>query len=137
MPGSLIAMNGPYGLPGWVPHSGQSHRHEWVFAYRSSALLLRATPVEPFRVRILPHMSTLPPQPSPYLPAAPLRQAVVITDIDMPFGAMVRFIIKWVLASIPAILILWILLAILGGIVALLFGGALHTLIGAAPSHHY
>ncbi len=78
-------------------------------------------------------MSTLPPQPTPYLPAAPLRQAVVITDIDMPFGSMVRFIVKWVIASIPAILILWVIMAILGGILALLFGGAIHGLLGGSP----
>lgn len=81
-------------------------------------------------------MSTLPPQPTPYMsPAAPLRQAVVITDIDMPFGSMVRFIVKWVIASIPAILILWIIMAIIGGIIALLFGGALHSIIGAGAGH--
>ena len=78
-------------------------------------------------------MSTLPPQPPPYLPptAVPLRQAVVITDIDMPFGSMVRFIVKWVIASIPAIIILWVLMALCAGIVAFLFGGFFHTLIGA------
>lgn len=80
-------------------------------------------------------MSTLPPQPAPYLPpaAAPLRQAVVITDIDMPFGSMVRFIVKWVIASIPALIILWVLMAIAVGVLALLFGGAFHALI---PSPH-
>ena len=72
-------------------------------------------------------MSTLPPQPSPYLPVAPVRQSVVITDIDMPFGSMVRFIVKWVIASIPAILILWVIMAIIAGIIALLFGGAFHS----------
>ena len=75
-------------------------------------------------------MSTFPPQPPPYLPAAPLRQAVVITDIDMPFGSMVRFIVKWVIASIPAILILWVLLGLLSGLGFLLFSGTFHTLLG-------
>lgn len=31
---------------------------------------------------------------------------VIIEDIDMPFWSMVRFMVKWVIASIPAILIL-------------------------------
>lgn len=34
---------------------------------------------------------------------------VVITDISMPFSSMVVFMVKWVLASIPAILILGLL----------------------------
>jgi len=31
---------------------------------------------------------------------------VIITDIKMKFGSMVEFMVKWVLASIPAIIIL-------------------------------
>ena len=77
--------------------------------------------------------SALPPQPSPYAPVvAPIPQSVVITDIDMPFGSMVRFIVKWVIASIPALIILWILFAIFLGILAFLFGGAFHTFFGNA-----
>jgi hypothetical protein len=34
------------------------------------------------------------------------KERVVVTDIEMPFGSMVRFMIKWALASIPAALIL-------------------------------
>lgn len=36
-------------------------------------------------------------------------QPVVIVDINMSFGAMVTFMVKWVLASIPAIIILVLL----------------------------
>ena len=73
---------------------------------------------------ILPLMSALPPHPSAYVPmAAPARQSVVITDIDMPFGAMVRFIVKLAIAAIPALIILWILFAIVFGVLAMLFGG--------------
>jgi len=57
-------------------------------------------------------------------PAAPHR--ISIADVDMPFSRMVVLIIKWTLAAIPAIIILSILFAIvgavLGGIVAALFG---------------
>lgn len=36
-------------------------------------------------------------------------QRVVVADIDMPFGSMVRFMVKWAIATIPAMLILGIL----------------------------
>jgi hypothetical protein len=38
----------------------------------------------------------------------PQRQQVVVTDVNMPFGSMVRFMVKWALASIPAFMILFI-----------------------------
>ncbi len=44
---------------------------------------------------------------------------VVVTDIQMPFMSMVVFMVKWVIAAIPAMIIL----TILGGIVAAVFGG--------------
>lgn len=44
---------------------------------------------------------------------------VIVRDIEMSFGSMVVFILKWVLASIPAMLIMFIFFAVLGG----LFGG--------------
>jgi hypothetical protein len=31
---------------------------------------------------------------------------VIVTDIQMPFGSMVVFMVKWILASIPAMIIL-------------------------------
>ena len=49
--------------------------------------------------------------------AAPSR--VSVTDIDMPFGSMVGFMVKWSLASIPAVIIL----AVLIGIAYMLFVG--------------
>lgn len=49
-----------------------------------------------------------------------LPQEVVVADVDMSFGNMVRFMIKWAIASIPAVLILgfifglgWLFLAAL------------------------
>lgn len=54
------------------------------------------------------------------------RMQVVVTDIDMPFGSMVGFIIKWTLASIPALIILFIL----GGIAAVVLGGIFHSMFG-------
>lgn len=32
--------------------------------------------------------------------------AVVVTDVEIPFGSMVKFMVKWSLASIPAAIIL-------------------------------
>ncbi len=48
---------------------------------------------------------------------------VIVTDIQMPFGSMVVFMVKWVIASIPALIIL----AALGFAVMTL----LRTLVGA------
>ena len=48
-------------------------------------------------------------------------QRVVVQDVDMPFGSMVVFIIKWTLASIPALIIL----CIVGALLSAVFGGLL------------
>ena len=36
-------------------------------------------------------------------------QRIVVTDIHMPFWSMVIFMVKWALASIPAIIILTVI----------------------------
>ena len=46
---------------------------------------------------------------------------VRITDVNMPFMSMVIFMIKWAVASIPAMVVL----SIAGGIIAGIFGGVL------------
>ena len=46
-------------------------------------------------------------------------QEIIVTDIKMPFLSMVVFMVKWALASIPALIILFFILVILAGI----FGG--------------
>jgi hypothetical protein len=51
-------------------------------------------------------------------------QRVSVSDVSMPFGSMVVFILKWTLASIPAMLIL----LLIGMIVAAIFGGAFMAL---------
>jgi hypothetical protein len=51
------------------------------------------------------------------------KKEVVVTDIKMPFMSMVIFMIKWAIASIPAIIILTILFMIIGGIFGGLIGG--------------
>ncbi|NTW51688.1 MAG: hypothetical protein HGB22_03790 [Chlorobiaceae bacterium] len=49
-------------------------------------------------------------------------QKVVVTDVRMPFSSMVVFMIKWALASIPALLMLWLVFAILLTILMFVFG---------------
>ena len=51
---------------------------------------------------------------------------VAVVDINMPFGSMVAFMVKWAIASIPAMLIVFIIflgfaviLEMLGGLVPL------------------
>ena len=53
----------------------------------------------------------------------PEQSQVVATDIQMPFFSMVIFMVKWAIAAIPAIIILFILGAILSGIFGGLFLG--------------
>ena len=40
------------------------------------------------------------------------HQDVVVTDIQMPFWSMVGFMVKWAIASIPALIILYILFTV-------------------------
>ncbi len=51
------------------------------------------------------------------------KNEVVITDIKMPFWSMVVFMVKWAIAAIPA----FIILAILGVVIAGLLGGTTPT----------
>jgi hypothetical protein len=57
-------------------------------------------------------------------PAAPHR--VAIADIQIPFWRMVAIIIKWTLASIPAIIIVSLIFAVIGAVV----GGGIWALFG-------
>jgi hypothetical protein len=60
-------------------------------------------------------------------PAAPHR--VTIADIQIPFWRMVAIIIKWTLASIPAVIII----SIIFGIIAAVVGGGLMAILGNIP----
>ena len=50
-------------------------------------------------------------------PEAPV--SMIVRDVEMSFGSMVVFIIKWTLASIPALIILFVI----GLVLASMFGG--------------
>lgn len=54
---------------------------------------------------------------------AAAARPVVVVDISMSFWSMVVFMVKWVLASIPAVLILAVLLSVIGGSAYTLFSG--------------
>lgn len=51
------------------------------------------------------------------------RSEVVVVDVQMPFMSMVTFMVKWTLASIPALIILAIIAAVLAGMFGGLFWG--------------
>jgi hypothetical protein len=50
---------------------------------------------------------------------------VVVTDINMPFWSIVRLMIKWAIAAIPAIIILSLISLLIGALITGLFGGLL------------
>lgn len=58
-------------------------------------------------------MNALPPSSGP--------QPITITDFNIPFGRLVVLILKFMLASIPAVLIMYAIMAAIG----LLFVGVL------------
>lgn len=51
---------------------------------------------------------------------------VIVTDIRMPFLSMVIFMVKWVIASIPAFIILSLIFSVLMA----LFGGMMSNMGG-------
>lgn len=55
-------------------------------------------------------------------------QKVSVSDVSMPFGSMVVFILKWTLASIPAMLIIFLVAMVLAG----LFGGMFMAMRGGS-----
>jgi hypothetical protein len=48
----------------------------------------------------------------------------VITDIDIPFGRLVMIMLKFMFASIPAVILFYGIIALLALIVAAFFGGS-------------
>ena len=59
----------------------------------------------------------------------PSTQQVAITDVDMPFWSMVRFMVKWAVASIPAFVILFIIAFLITIVLAGFLGGLGRALI--------
>jgi hypothetical protein len=48
---------------------------------------------------------------------------VVVTDIKIPFGSMVVLMVKWAVATIPALIILSVMGSIIFGVITALMGG--------------
>ncbi len=55
-----------------------------------------------------------------------LPDRIVLADIDIPFWRMVTIILKWSLASIPAVITLMIILSLAGA----MFGGLFAAITG-------
>lgn len=66
------------------------------------------------------------PQHAQVKPPVLRPTAVVVTDIHMSFTSMVAFMVKWAIASIPALLILFVL----GFVVTAIGAGFLRSLLG-------
>ena len=56
------------------------------------------------------------------------RQEVTVTDVKMPFSSMVVFMVKWAFASIPALIIVSIVLGILLFFSATMINGLMHSI---------
>ena len=56
-------------------------------------------------------------------------KSVVVTDIKMPFGSMVVFMVKWAIATIPAIILLTVIGSLTFGILNAILGGFHHRII--------
>ena len=54
------------------------------------------------------------------------NQQVVVTDIRIPFWSMVVLMVKWALAAIPAIIILFVIAAVFSAIFGAMFGWPPH-----------
>lgn len=59
-------------------------------------------------------------------------QRVVVTEIAVPFGSLVRFGVKLVLAAVPALILLLVIIAGLFAIAGTLLGGAIMAMVTGA-----
>lgn len=50
-------------------------------------------------------------------------QRVAVTDIRMDFGSMVVFMVKWAFATIPALILIWLIAMLLFWGFSMLTGG--------------
>jgi hypothetical protein len=54
------------------------------------------------------------------------RREVVVTDIEIPFLSMVILMVKWAIAAIPALFILFVIGGLLSMALGLIFGAGWH-----------
>ncbi len=57
------------------------------------------------------------------------EQRIVIVDLRIPFFRLVFFLVKMTLAAIPAAIILLVFSALVGALIAALFGGQMHWMM--------
>ena len=57
---------------------------------------------------------------------ADYQREVVVTDIKIPFLSMVILMVKWAVAAIPALFILFIIGGLLTMVLGLIFGAGWH-----------
>jgi hypothetical protein len=72
-----------------------------------------------------PLPSAAPAPPANSSPAGPTR--VTISDLDIPIRAMTVFMVRWAIASIPALILIFLLVALASAILSVFLAG-----IGAA-----
>lgn len=58
------------------------------------------------------------------------ERRIVITDIDVPFMRAVMILLKWMIASIPATIIMFVVITIVMAVIGAIFGGAVFALGG-------
>ena len=95
---------------------------EEALQYAEAEMRVRGIPNENYRIRKENRPRT-DGEVSP--PKAGIGNEVIVTDIKMPFTSMIVFMVKWVLASIPAFIILLIIAMIVMGVL-----GGIPTLFG-------
>lgn len=80
-------------------------------------------PVQPVPAQTPPAQATIA---APGTMVAPVTR-VVVTDVNMSFSSMVVFMVKWAIASVPALIILsliiLVLLTLFGSVFGLVLGG--------------
>ncbi len=54
------------------------------------------------------------------------RTEVTVVDVQMPFGSMVMFMVKWSIATIPALIILGLVAMVVAGFLGGIFGLGRH-----------
>ena len=54
------------------------------------------------------------------------QREVVVTDVRIPFFSMVVLMVKWAIAAIPAVIILFVIAGLMSMLFGMLFGAGWH-----------
>ena len=102
--------------------SGPSAGHLAQGGYAPSAPVY--APVQPALAQTPPAQATIA---APGAVVAPVTR-VVVTDVNMSFSSMVVFMVKWAIASVPALIILVLILALASWLLSVIGVGLLGRL---------